>query len=56
MINTIEIGFIKNKTPFANRRINTETLLGLNPILKPEMQHTISRAIDDFITSSMIEL
>ena len=56
MINTIEVGFIKNKTHQSNRRINTETLLGLNPRLKPEMQQTISKAIDVFLTSTKIEI
>ena len=56
MINTIEVGFIKNKTHQSNRRINTETLLGLNPRQKPEMQQTISNALDVFLTSSQIEI
>ena len=56
MINRIEIGFIKHKIHHAFRRINTRTLLGLNPDLKPEMQNTISSAIDDFLTSSKIEV
>ena len=56
MINTIEVGFIKHKTHQSNRRINTETLLGLNPRQKPEMQQTISNALDVFLTSSQIEI
>ena len=56
MINQIEIGFIKHKTRHASRRINTETLLGLNPDLKSEMQNIISSSIDDFLTSSKIQV